>query len=294
MSLYIENSWQTFNDFVADLSVRSGLNEGAVQGSAIGQYRGSAGELTATSHEHILAVGWRTPARFERADIENNWVSYVRSPGALSFVPAGVQFVARARTDFELVACALDPTIVNGVDAELDHRPAGELRLRTNFKDPAAQQLLKLLLADFASECPAARLYTDQLIHALAYRVLVLARDVSPSGATKPASGLPNRILKRVVDKMRVLDAQLSLQSLAQESGYSRVHFVRMFRAATGRSPHNYLLNMRVERARELLSNPALSLIEIALDCGFSSHSHMTRVFRQFLGITPSEYRRSL
>jgi AraC family transcriptional regulator len=93
---------------------------------------------------------------------------------------------------------------------------------------------------------------------------------------------------------MRVLDSQHSLQSLAQESGYSRVHFVRMFQAATGRSPHNYLLNMRVERARELLSNRELSLIEIAFDCGFSSHSHMTRVFKQFLGVTPSEYRRGL
>jgi len=236
----------------------------------------------------------RTPARFERAGIHNNWVSYVKSPGTLCFVPAGVQSGARARSDFQLVACALDSALVNGIDAELDHRPASELGHRTNFNDPAAQQLLKLLLADCASERPAGRLYTDHLIHALAYRVLVFARNVSPSQATRPASGLPNRILKRVVDKMRVLDAQLSLQSLAQESGYSRVHFVRMFRAATGRSPHNYLLNMRVERARELLSNPALSLIEIALDCGFSSHSHMTRVFRQFLGITPSEYRRSL
>jgi AraC family transcriptional regulator len=93
---------------------------------------------------------------------------------------------------------------------------------------------------------------------------------------------------------MRVSDAELSLESLAQESGYSRVHFVRMFKAATGRSPHNYLLNMRVERVRELLANPALSLIDIALECGFSSHSHMTRAFRQFLGVTPSEYRRAL
>jgi len=184
--------------------------------------------------------------------------------------------------------------LVNGIDLELDHRPAGELRLRTNFKDPAAQQLLELLLADFASECPAGRLYTDHLIHALAYRVLVLARDVPPAAVTKPASGLPDRILKRVVDKVRVLDDQLSLQSLAQESGYSRVHFVRMFRAATGRSPHNYLLNLRIERARELLSNPGLSLTDIALACGFSSHSHFTRVFRQFLGVTPSEYRRCL
>jgi len=296
MSLNTENSWQTFNDFVADLSVRSGLNGGAVRGSAIGLYRGSPGEEThtPTPHQHFLTMCGGTPARFERTSITNNWVSYVKSPGTLCFVPAGVPSGARARSDFELVTCALDSMLVNGIDLELDHRPAGELRLRTNFKDPAAQQLLKLLLADFASECPAGRLYSDHLIHALACRVLVFGRDVSPSNATRPASGLPTRILKRVVDKMQVLDDELSLESLAQESGYSRVHFVRMFRAATGRSPHNYLLNLRIERARELLSNPALPLTDIALDCGFSSHSHLTRVFRQFVGVTPSEYRRGL
>ena len=81
---------------------------------------------------------------------------------------------------------------------------------------------------------------------------------------------------------------------LAKESGYSRVHFLRMFRAATGYPPHNYLLNLRVERARELLANPTLSLTDIALECGFSSHSHLSRVFRQVLGATPSEYRRGL
>jgi len=296
MSLNIENSWRTFNDFVADLSVRSGLNDGTVRGSAIALYRGSPGEETHTPapHQHFLTMCARTPARFERAGVHNNWVSYVKSPGTLCFVPAGVHSGARARSDFQLVACALDSTLVNGIDAELDHRPGGELRHRTNFNDPAAQQLLKLLLADSASECQAGRLYTDHLIHALAYRVLVLARNVSPSKATRPTSGLPNRVLKRVVDKMRILDDEVSLQSLAQVSGYSRVHFLRMFRAATGRSPHNYLMNMRVERARELLSNSAFSLIEIALECGFSSHSHMTRVFRQFLGVTPSEYRRAL
>jgi len=296
MSLNIENSWRTFNDFVADLSVRSGLNDGTVRGSAIALYRGSPGEETHTPapHQHFLTMCARTPARFERAGVHNNWVSYVKSPGTLCFVPAGVHSGARARSDFQLVACALDSTLVNGIDAELDHRPGGELRHRTNFNDPAAQQLLKLLLADSASECQAGRLYTDHLIHALAYRVLVLARNVSPSNATRPTSGLPNQVLKRVVDKMRILHDEVSLQSLAQETGYSRVHFLRMFRAATGRSPHNYLMNMRVERARELLSNSAFSLIEIALECGFSSHSHLTRVFRQFLGVTPSEYRRAL
>jgi AraC family transcriptional regulator len=295
-SVNIDNSRNTFNDFVADLSVRSGLNDGAVRGSAIGLYRGSPGEETHTPapHQHFLTMCSRTPARFERAGIGNNWVSYVKSPGTLCFVPAGVPSGARARSDFELAVCALECKLVNGIDGELDRRPTGELRLRTNFKDAAAQQLLKLLLEDFAGECPAGKLYTDHLIHALAYRVLILARDVPPSNAARPLSGLSNRILKRVLEKMRVLDDQLSLESLAQESGYSRVHFMRMFRAATGRSPHNYLLNLRIERARELLSNPGLSLTDIALDCGFSSHSHFTRVFRQFLGVTPSEYRRCL
>jgi AraC family transcriptional regulator len=87
---------------------------------------------------------------------------------------------------------------------------------------------------------------------------------------------------------------ELSLQVLAKESGYSRVHFVRMFRAATGYTPHNYLLKLRLDRARELLASPTLSLTDIALECGFSSHSHLSRVFRQALGATPSEYRRSL
>src|SRR5262249_34917885 len=206
MPLNIENSWQSFNDFVADLCVHSGQNDGTVRGSAVGQYRGRPGEGThaPAPHQHFLTMCVRTPARFERAGIHNNWVSYVKSPGTLCFVPAGAQSGSRARSDFELVACALDSTLVNGIDAELDHPPAGELRHRTNFNDPAVQQLLKLLLADFASECRMDRLYADHLIHALAYRVLVLGRDVSPSGATRPASALPDRILRRVVDRIRL------------------------------------------------------------------------------------------
>jgi AraC family transcriptional regulator len=291
----IQSPWPAFDDFVADLSVRSGLNDGVMQGSAVGLYRGIANDgPKSASDQHILAMCFRVPARFERAGACNNWISYVKSPGTLSLVPAGAHGFIRAQSDFEVLACALDSTLVNGIDAELDHRPTGELRLRVNFQDSATQQLMKLLLADFADGSPAGRFYTDHLIHALAYRFVILAREAAPSAAARGISPLPKHILRRVVDRMKSSDSKLSLQTIAQESGYSRVHFMRMFRAATGRNPHNYLLNIRMERARDLLANPALSLTEIALDCGFSSHSHMTRAFRQFLGVTPSEYRRGL
>jgi transcriptional regulator GlxA family with amidase domain len=119
-------------------------------------------------------------------------------------------------------------------------------------------------------------------------------REGDPENTVKQVSALPKHILRRVIERMRNLDTELSLQVLAKESGYSRVHFARMFRAATGYTPHNYLLKLRVDRVRELLANPTLSLTDIALECGFSSHSHLSRVFRQILGATPSEYRRSL
>src|SRR5262252_10603755 len=153
MSLNTKKSGQTFNDFVADSSVRSGLSDGTVRGSAIGRYSGSTGEGDAAAPpQHFLTMCARTPARFERAGIHNNWVPYVKSPGTLCFVPSGAQSGARSRSDFELVGCALDSTLVNAIDGELDHRPAYELRLRTNFNDLAAQHLLKLLLEDFTSE----------------------------------------------------------------------------------------------------------------------------------------------
>jgi len=289
-------SAKLYDDFLADLSVRSAQNDGSVCGAAIERYRGTPnGGRKAASPQHVLTMCSSFPARYEGlVGRHNSSVSWVKTPGALSLVPAGVVPVWRARTDFELIACAIDVSLVNEVDSELDRRPEGELRFRNNFKDPAAQQVMQLLFADSADSYPADRLYTDHLIHALAYRFLVIGREGDPQRTVKQVSPLPKHILRRVIERMRNLDTKSSLQVLAKESGYSRVHFVRMFRAATGYTPHNYLLKLRVDRVRELLASPKLSLTDIALECGFSSHSHLSRVFRQVLGATPSEYRRSL
>ena len=182
----MDENFKSCDGVLADLSLRSAENHGPVRGAAIERYRGGPNEdLIATSPQHILIIGSRFPARFERAVGRHNSVSYVRTPGALSLVPAGVCPLISARSDFEMVACALDFTLVNGIDMELDRRPAGELRLRTNFKDPAAQQLLELLFTDLAHGYPAGRLYADHLIHALVYRFLVIGREDDPPNTTK-------------------------------------------------------------------------------------------------------------
>jgi AraC family transcriptional regulator len=200
----------------------------------------------------------------------------------------------RSETEFDLVVCAVDSSLVSAMDAELEPRPTGELRLQANFQDPAAQQLMTLLVADANEGYTSEKLYTEHLAQALVLRTLYLGRHAKPQTNNGRTSALPGHVLRRTVERMRDFDGDLSLQALANESGYSRVHFVRMFKAATGYSPHNYLLNLKLERARELLKNPSLSLIDIALDCGFSSHSHMSRFFHKVVGVTPTAYRRTL
>ena len=284
---------ESFDSFLARLSSQAASKDAFVRGVAIEPYRGAQGDGPATtSDKHILTMAVKNPSRFECG--ANHSGSYIKQPGTLSLVPAGVCPVMRAETEFDLVVCALDSALVSALDSELERRPEGELRLQANFQDLAARQLMTLLIADAKEGYTTERLYTEYLAQALAVRMLCLGRRTRPPSNNGRTYGLPGRVLRRIIERMRSFDSDLSLQALANESGYSRVHFVRMFKAATGSSPHNYLLNLKLERARELLKIPSMSLIDIALDCGFSSHSHMSRLFHKFVGVTPSAYRRRL
>jgi len=286
---------ELFDSFLARLSSQAATGKAITSGVAIEPYWGTRGDGPGTaSDKHILTMCAKHPSRFEIRRAVNHWTSYIKQPGSLSLVPAGEYPLMRAETEFDLVVCAFDSALVSSLDSELERRPDGELRLQANFQDPAAQQLITLLLADANEGFSTERLYTEYLSQALAVRMLHQGRQTRLETNKRGASPLPRHVLRRVIERMRCFDSDLSLQALANESGYSRVHFVRMFRATTGYSPHNYLLNLKLERARELLKNSFMSLIDIALDCGFSSHSHMSRLFRKMVGVTPSAYRRSL
>jgi AraC family transcriptional regulator len=285
---------ESLDSFMACLSLQTAESDAIVAGVAIKAYCGAQGDgPAAASDKHILVMGSKRPSRFEMRRGVNQRVSYIRQPGSLSLIPAGQYPMIRAETDFSLVACAFDSKLVNTLKTEME-QPEGDLRLQTNIDDPAARYLMTLLTAGANAGSTTERLFTEHLTQALAVRMLFLGNQPKPPSNNICTYGLPRHVLRRVIERMHIFDSDLSLQALANESGYSRVHFVRMFRAATGYSPHNYLLNLKLERVRELLKTPAKSLIDIALDCGFSSHSHMTRLFRKMVGVTPSAYRRGL
>ena len=87
------------------------------------------------------------------------------------------------------------------------------------------------------------------------------------------------------------LNEDLSLSRLAIECGLSTRHFARAFRLSTGMPPHRWLVRLRVERAKELLQTRALALIDVAMFSGFADQSHLTRVFKAVVGVTPGAWR---
>ena len=81
---------------------------------------------------------------------------------------------------------------------------------------------------------------------------------------------------------------------MAREWRFSVSHFSRAFRRTVGVAPHNWLLMHRVEVAKEKLAHSRLSLLEVALACGFADQSHLTRVFTGMVGVSPGAWRRAL
>ncbi|MEO0708429.1 MAG: helix-turn-helix transcriptional regulator, partial [Cyanobacteria bacterium J06649_5] len=73
----------------------------------------------------------------------------------------------------------------------------------------------------------------------------------------------------------------------------SQFHFSRLFKQSLGISPYQYLLQQRVECAKQLLKNTDRLITDIAFTCGFNSHSHLSKQFKQLTGMTPKAYRSS-
>lgn len=88
------------------------------------------------------------------------------------------------------------------------------------------------------------------------------------------------------------MDKGLSIARIASECSLSRSHFSRAFKKNTGLSPRDWFLQMRLDRARGLLGESALTISQISLDCGFADQSHFTRVFSRVVGVTPFNWRR--
>ena len=241
----------------------------------------------------VLAMLCSPAWRGEHVAADGTFASHSKTVGALTVVPNGPLPAARSFRQCDLLYCAFDQSLVSEVRNEIEGEVPPSLGLRSCVRDHAISEILNLLFGEVELGGVSTRLYIDSLAHALTVRFLFLGERTL--GQARGPATLTRRKLYRVQELIESrLDAELTLQELAVAVGYSRSHFLRAFRATTGVTPHRYLLNRRIERARRLLGEPDMRIAQVAYCCGFSSQAHFTLAFRKVCGLTPGEYRREL
>ena len=215
-----------------------------------------------------------------------------KTAGQVTVIPRGPVPEMRLVSPAELVYCSFDERFIERIAEDMTNLRPERLVFRSAIRDKSIHLLMQTLVAEFDSGNPTGKIYAETLAEALAMRFLHLGMVV-PVEVSAKTPALPGNKLARVKDFVESsLDQDLTLESLAREAGYSRAHFLRMFRESTGTTPHQYVMQRRIALAEKLLSANELGVAEIAVACGFSSQAHLTLAFRKQTGLTPAEYRR--
>jgi AraC family transcriptional regulator len=159
------------------------------------------------------------------------------------------------------------------------------------FSDPVVAQLASSIMGSIERPAEVSRLLVDQIAFTLQSRFVYHYARVDGRRAFR-RGGLTPRQEHRAKEMMRAhIIGAISVAQLAQECGLSRGHFFRAFRWTTGKTPHQWLIEARLELSKELLITSRVSLSQIAETCGFANPSHFTRVFSTYIGTAPGAWR---
>jgi AraC family transcriptional regulator len=215
------------------------------------------------------------------------------APRMIEIYDQGVSF-DHQRWDGELGRCVM----IEFGDADVQAMTHGRLQaLRLPTQHEVFDERVSRLTLEFAEETmrglPSGELYAQGLCVAL------LGALACRHGEGRAHARAGDRMLgaaqrRRLSDLIQhQLGAKLSLSRLAQEVGLSPQHFARLFKSTYGTTPHHYVQTLRIEAAVDALRrDPTVPIAQVALACGFASHSHMTELMRRHLGVRPSALRR--
>lgn len=170
---------------------------------------------------------------------------------------------------------------------------AAELVPRFAMLDPLLEQLVIAILGALRDGTSDDGLYIDTVAQMIAAHLARTYSTRARAGRSLVASGLSTPRMERLVEFIEAhLGDDLSLDALAAEAGISPLYLVRAFKASIGQSPHRYVVERRVERAKDLLRRTDAPVVDVALAAGFSSQSHLSAWFLRLVGVTPAAYRR--
>jgi AraC family transcriptional regulator len=205
-----------------------------------------------------------------------------RAPGALLDHPYHAMFFYLPRGALNSIADEVNSPRIDDLNCGAD-----------GIEDPTIASLAEALLPALRHPDQANQLFLDNILFAVGVHAAQAYGGMRP-WARPPQGGLAPWQVRRAKEILSAnLDGCVPLKEVARECHLSVSHFSRSFRRTVGIAPHSWLLTHRIEVAKEKLRDGRLSLLDVALACGFVDQSHLTRVFTRIVGISPGAWRRA-
>jgi AraC family transcriptional regulator len=241
--------------------------------------------------DHSVVIHLSTPALVE-LKIDGQSDTRRRVPGDLAILPATAVRQVRSRDPHEVLVVTVSREVIAQTGLEAAGGIPIELIPRAYDRDAQLEHICWALKAEAECNYVSGPLYGESL--ALAVCVHLLRQRFGKDSFTARKGGIAPRALRRVIDYIDSnLDSPLRMASLAEISGLSQHRFAHNFKSATGVPPYQYVLRARLDRAKQMLRQTNLSVLDIAYAVGCQSISRFNSLFRRELGTTPSSYRAS-
>jgi AraC family transcriptional regulator len=192
------------------------------------------------------------------------------------------------------ILVSIDETIMQRAAEELGKTDVPSFTTNWNLHDHQLKLLITEIDREMESGWSTGLLYGDLL--GMAFAVALLQKCTGETNSTPPVrGGLHPMRLKRVIEYIEAnLAREVRLTDLARVATMSHFHFARVFRSSIGVTPHQFLMERRVDRAKTLLLLGRRTITEIAHECGYPSGGHLARAFRKSVGASPTEWRNKL
>ncbi|MGM4894573.1 helix-turn-helix domain-containing protein [Tardiphaga sp. 839_C3_N1_4] len=173
-------------------------------------------------------------------------------------------------------------------------RGAVDLACHAGDTDPVLLRLVSVVEPFLQKSSEASPLFLDQLGTTIGIHLIERYNNATSLEATSQGAALSRPQLALAIEMLSSNAAgNVRVADVAQACGLSRGYFIRGFKKATGKAPHQWILSQRVEQARGLLMKTDTPLADVALACGFADQSHFTRVFSAATGLPPGAWRRA-
>jgi AraC family transcriptional regulator len=239
---------------------------------------------------HVLFLAQSEPVRVA-CEIAEKQFDALTHPGHIWIVPRGARFCARFEGKHGGILLSIGSEQFERHVLPIAHGRQIELIPGFNIEDDQLEHLLLGLVTVAQDSSYADALVGELLVNALCICLAKRYARLELYEAPR-RGGLPLARLKRVLEFIDAnLDKNISLGTLAHTANMNLYYFAVLFRKSMSVSPHQYFLHRRVERAKQLLCDRKLSVLEVGLQVGFDHPNNFARAFRRLAGVSPTQFR---